>query len=455
MDELGESVDGLCGDDELAREWLGGLTINPALPSSVLARLLTVEKLPAYIPSWSGLWLSHLTLDAESTAALVASEQIDHRLQAAENPAADVDVLARLARDPVSRVREVYASLVGDFDRRIPDGVLDVLAADSEPKVRQRATWWNLPLPVRARLAEDEEAAVRAGALTAELWPQLAATVRERLLADPDSRVRNAIARLSPSEPEPLPAPGVRVQDPDPSVRGRAAKDPEVPTALALELAEDPDDGVRLALSMREDLTEQQRSAIDYVVPGGYHEPPSWVVERGHEPDVARRAAASGHVLLRRSIAMQRHLPADVVDRLAQDEDFFVRLTLCQSCQEAPHDLVLEMYTYWHGLKWPWLRSHPNFARPGLARFVDHPNPRLRHAALDDPEAGPELVLRLVDDPEVGRWALRDPRLPSGELHHRLGVPGSAREAAANPTLPPATMHRLLDLAGVAALPES
>ncbi|MFG2949752.1 hypothetical protein [Streptomyces adustus] len=449
MDAVCESLDRLSGDDRLAQEWLGGLASNPALPSSVLARLLTVEGLPH-----SSSWLTWCPLDAERTAVLVASPQIDHRLQVVVNPNADVDVLACLARDPAPRVRFVYAAVLGDFGRRIPEGVADILAGDSEAKVRRMATQWSLSVPVRARLAEDEDAQVRGAALTAELWPRLADTVRESLLADPAPGVQNAIARLFPSaDPAPLPAPALRIQDPDPAVRREAAQDPEVPTVLALELAEDPDDAVRLALSMREDLTEHQRAAIAYVVPHGYHTPPRWIVERGHEPDVARRAAASDHVLLRRSIAMQNHLPADVVDRLARDEDFFVKLTLCESCQEAPHDLVLEMYAYWHDLKREFLRCHPNFARPGLARFADHPDPRLRRAALDDPDAGPELVLRLVDDPDVGGWALRDPRLPGWELHQRLGIAGSARSAAANPALPPATMHQLLDLAGVAVLP--
>ncbi|QFZ72358.1 hypothetical protein GFH48_02970 [Streptomyces fagopyri] len=82
-----------------------------------------------------------------------------------------------------------------------------------------------------------------------------------------------------------------------------------MPTALALQLAEDLDDFVRLFPSMREDLTEQQRSAIAYIVPNGYRTPPRWIVEHGHRPHVARRAAASGHVLLRRSIAMQPTSP--------------------------------------------------------------------------------------------------------------------------------------------------
>lgn len=397
-------------------------------------------------------WLTWRPLDAQTTALLVASPQTEHRLQLLENPRADADVLARLARDPEPRVRAVYAALLGDFGRRIPAGMPEILAEDSHPRVRRMvASHQSLSPATRARLAGDVDGSVRAAALTRELWEQLPDGLREALLADPEPRVQQAVARLltPASEPEPETDPELRVQNPDPRVRYAAAEDPGVPADLALRLATDPDDGVRLVLSMREDLTEEQRSAISYVVPGGYHTPPRWVVERGHEPEVARRAAASGHVLLRRSIAMQPHLPGDVVDRLAGDEDFFVKLTLCESCAQAPHELVVEMYAYWHGLKWSFMRSHPNFAKPGLARFADHPNTRLRHAAPADPEGGSDLVLRLADDPAVGTWAVRDPRLPADELLRRLTVPAGARAAAANPALPPAEMHRLLDLAGV------
>ncbi|MEV0990232.1 hypothetical protein [Streptomyces sp. NPDC049949] len=457
MSDVGGTGDLERGADECAREWLGGLMANPALPNSALARLLTVEQLPG--PA-SSEWLKWRTLDAEAARMVVASPQIDHRLQAVENPDLDVDVLSGLAHDAEPRVRFVYAVLLGDFGRRIPDGVLETLAGDDHARVRRAATdHRGLPLAVRARLARDENASVRAGALTPEVWPLLDPELREALRADPDPQVRETVqALLAPAaetapEPEPEPAPALRVGDPDPYVRRAAAEDPRVPTALALRLAEDPDDGVRLALSLREDLTEEQRSAIAYVVPHGYHTPPHWVVARGHEPEVARRAAASGHVLLRRSIAMQVRLPADVVELLAADEDFFVKLTLCECCEDAPHELVVEMYAHWHGLKWSFLRRHPNFARPGLARYAGHPNPRLRHAALDDPDGGPDLVLRLAGDPAVSSWAVQDPRLPAGELLRRLALPGSARSAAANPALPPAVTHRLLDLAGVASGP--
>ncbi|GHE45694.1 hypothetical protein CP980_34365 [Streptomyces vinaceus] len=439
-------------DDGLVQEWFGGLMWNPGLTGSVLARLLTVEGLPR-----PASWITICSLDKEKTAVLAASPQVEHRLWLIENGNADVDVLAAFARDPDPRVRTFYATFAGDFGRRIPAGVVEALAEDSEVRVRRRATQWEMPTAVRARLAEDRDAGVRAAALTPALWPCLPASVQERLLADPEPKVRAALAKMFPDEPKDqldTPPTETRIQDPDPAVRRAAAEDPRVPTELALELSQDPDDAVRLALSMREDLTEAQRSAITYVVPHGYHTPPRWIVESGHEPEVARRAATSEHVLLRRSIAMQQHLPDDVVKRLASDEDFFVKLTLCQYGDKAPHDLVVEMYAHWHGLTWSNLRFHPNFAKPGLARYADHPNPRLRHAALDDPDGGPDLVMQLIDDPEVGPWALRDPRLPSGELLRRLALPGSARHAAANPALSPAEMHRLLDLAGVTSPPD-
>ncbi|MEU7338792.1 hypothetical protein [Streptomyces sp. NPDC007074] len=47
MSELRGDLDRLIGDERLVPEWLGGLAVNPALPASVLARLLTVERLPA------------------------------------------------------------------------------------------------------------------------------------------------------------------------------------------------------------------------------------------------------------------------------------------------------------------------------------------------------------------------------------------------------------------------
>ncbi|MFE4174192.1 hypothetical protein ACFRR7_19440 [Streptomyces sp. NPDC056909] len=443
MRGVDEALERAGADETVVREWLRGLTCNPALPGTVLERLLELEELPAH-----RLWLILRPLDEEATAIAVASSRMRHRLGVAENPTADVGVLARLAYDVEPRVRFVYAVLLSEFRRPSPPEALAALAGDTDPKVRRAVTSApGLPVAVQHRLVEDEDPGVRAGILTRKLWERLPEPVRERLLDDPSPQVREKIAELfrTKEEPEALTA-EARVVHADTYVRQEAAGDPEVPLALALRLAEDPENEVRLALSMREDLTEEQRASVPYLVPDWCPQP-SWIQERAADPGTARRIAASAHVGLRRALATRPHLPADVLARLAADEDPGVRRNLCDDRQDTPHELLVEVYATAQDRNWSVLRHHRNFARPGLARFADDPNPRLRHAALDDPEAGPELPLRLADDPDVGDWAVRDPRLPAGELLRRLSLPDSAFAAAANPALPPAVMHQLVDLA--------
>ncbi|WP_328953922.1 hypothetical protein [Kitasatospora purpeofusca] len=395
MDGLGGALERAAADGDVVDGWLQGLAGNPALPVEALARLLEFDELPM-----PGSWLRYRTLDAAATELLVASPQLQHRLDVAENPTADIDVLARLARDPEPRVRFVYAVMLFEHKRRVPPGVLEILAEDPEPKIRRIAGGTGEP-PVVVR--------------------------------------------------EPAPAPVLtaeqRVTHPDRAVRLEAAADPEVPTALALRLAADPENDVRLAVSMREELTEAQRTVIPCTVWQQFWSPPSWIARRATDPDAARRIARSAHVGLRRVLAAQPHLAPDVVALLAADEDEWVRRTLAERCEDAPHELLVELYATVQDRYWSGFRHHRNFARPGLARFADDPNPRLRHAALDDPEAGPELVLRLADDPEVGGRAVADPRLPAEELLRRLTLPARAAAAASNPALPVAVMHRLLDLA--------
>ncbi|GAA1189743.1 hypothetical protein F4556_006705 [Kitasatospora gansuensis] len=393
MDELGGALERAAADGDVVEGWLSGLAGNQVLPVEVLARLLEFDELP--MPSY---WLKYRTLDAAATELLVASPQIQRRLDVVENATADVDVLARLAQDPEPRVRLMYAVMLFEYKRRVPAGVLELLAEDPEPKIR-RIVSDRTELPVAVR----------------ESPPVL--TVQQR------------------------------VAHPDPAVRREAAADPEVPTALALRLAEDPENDVRLAVSMREELTEDQRTVIPCTVWQHFWSPPSWIARQATDPEAARRIAGSAHVGLRRVLAAQPHLAPDVVALLAADEDEWVRRTLAERCEDAPHELLVELYATVQDRNWSVYRYHRNFARPGLARFADDPNPRLRHAALDDPEAGPELVLRLADDPEVGGWAVRDPRLPADELLRRLTLPAQASAAAGNPALPVAVMHRLLDLA--------
>ncbi|MFB7368926.1 hypothetical protein ACFC0D_03660 [Streptomyces sp. NPDC056222] len=236
----------------------------------------------------------------------------------------------------------------------------------------------------------------------------------------------------------------------DSSLRRGAVCNPHVSTALALTLAADPEPAVRLALSMRGDITEEQRAAIDYTVHEGRFGVPGWVEERFGDPGALREIAASSHVLLRRGVTCAPELPADVIEKLAADEDYFVRLMLCEN-DHAPHELLVEMFADWKGLSWGMLARRRNFARPGLARYADDPNYRLRLAALADPEGTPELVERLSHDPDdtVRGRAAADPRLPHARLVELLGSNHMPYTAAANPALPTELMHPLLDIAGV------
>ncbi|MFG2776517.1 hypothetical protein ACGFY7_01490 [Streptomyces prunicolor] len=203
-----------------------------------------------------------------------------------------------------------------------------------------------------------------------------------------------------------------------------------------------------------------------------------WVAALHDDAAAMRQLAPSAKLLIRRSVARAVHLPADVVDLLARDEDRVVRLFLTESCDDAPGDLLLDVWTWWPGsFSFPGRpRNHPNFPRDGLLRFADDPRPRMRLLALDDPASGDDLVERFSRDPddEVRARAAQDPRLSpeaaarltqdsATRVHHPARrnpalppaflVPllldeRSAREAAQNPALPVAVMHRMITPAG-------
>ncbi|WP_328786907.1 MULTISPECIES: HEAT repeat domain-containing protein [unclassified Streptomyces] len=193
-----------------------------------------------------------------------------------------------------------------------------------------------------------------------------------------------------------------------------------------------------------------------------------------HEDEEAvRRLAASAHLLLRSSVATARRLPPDVVERLARDEDRVVRLFLAERCDDAPADVLLEVWQWWNGSYSTPDRpyGHPNFPRRDLLRYADHPHPRLRQLALDDPDSTPALVerfsgdedaevrlraatdprlspdsvVRMLDDPDGGvrAMAARHPRVPVPVLVALLDDEDTAGAAARNPALPVAVMDRM------------
>ncbi|MHA6758957.1 hypothetical protein [Streptacidiphilus sp. PAMC 29251] len=202
-----------------------------------------------------------------------------------------------------------------------------------------------------------------------------------------------------------------------------------------------------------------------------------WIAALHDDADAMRQLAMSPNLLIRRSVARARHLPPEVADLLAHDEDRIVRLFLTESCDDAPADVLLDVWNWWPGsFSFPGRpRNHPNFPCHDLLRFAEDPEPRIRLLALDDhasdaalverfsrdpeaqvrsaaaadPRLSPESAVRLVDDADqsVRSLARRNPALPPDALIPLLLDEHSAEDAAQNPAIPTAAMHRMIALA--------
>lgn len=208
-----------------------------------------------------------------------------------------------------------------------------------------------------------------------------------------------------------------------------------------------------------------------------------WIAALHTDAAAMRRLAVSPNLRIRRSVARAPRLPSDVVDMLAHDEDRIVRLFLAESCEDAPADLLLEVWSWWPGsFSFPGRpRNHPNFPRHDLLRFAEDPNPRFRLLALDDPSSSTTLVERFSRDPDahvrgsaaadprlspesavrlagdadggVRRTAWHNPVLPPEVLVSLLLDEHSAEDAARNPAIPTAVMHRMVSLAALPPAP--
>ncbi|MFH9725397.1 PE-PGRS family protein [Streptomyces sp. NPDC017254] len=368
--------------------------------------------------------------------------------------------------------RENLTWLAADRRARLTDTAYERLAADPSTPVREQAARLaGLPAPLLAALAADDEPSVRAAACPGA-WPHLDAPARSRLLGDPDHKVR-ARALLRHHQDHPMPRSvfdseslGVDVMGTcllardlaehlahhdDPARRRALASHPRLDPDLVGLLSRDGDERVRLAVSTRPDLTEGQRAGISIDFdPRVRCSPLDWVVSLHEDPAAMRRLSASSHPLVRRSVARARHLPPDVVELLADDEDRVVQLFLAESCEDAPADMLLRVWRWWTGSPSHPDRphGHPNFPRRDLVRHAGDPDPRMRRLALDDPESTPALVERFSRDghEEVRHRAAIDPRLTAASAVRLLDDPHEhiRHAAAAHPRLPARVLVRLL-----------
>jgi hypothetical protein len=456
-------------------EVIQGLALNRAASTGVLLRLMRPEAKAAW------LWLCRR---AELPAALVDAfvTHPDWRMRAsfAQSEVAAAADRARLVDDADRRVLLELAHGPTPYRAAaepLPDAVYARLLTDADPEVRRTAAMSpSILARVLAVHTGHHDPGVRTGVCRA--WNALTPADRETLLGDPDAAVRAAAARHA-CRTDPAHTDGVlaamtpvhrreilagsclprataeRLMDlDDPYDRQTLAGNPSLPPDLVARLAADPEHDVRRAVSARPELTEEQRAAVDHSVRrSDALRPLGWVLALDGDSDALRACAASAHRWLRRSAAVHPALPADLVERLAEDEDFVVRLMICERQPAAPAGALLRTVLEWDGRSVHDMVRLPQFPGKGLVRYADHEEPRLRRLVVQDPDAAPEVIERLARDEAVWvrRAAASDPRLTRERIEELLRDPDTAWPAASNPRLAEADMHRLLDAVAVPA----
>nr|WP_203691085.1 hypothetical protein [Streptomyces sp. SID12488] len=470
--------------------WAAGIGANPAAPDELLIRLLDVEEgflhdcdRPAVLDAAVAHPDPGVRLrPADTFRPKLTSDQWLRMVRAEPSASQRVFWAERARAWGVELPGDLYDDLLAGPARAqaaelpgLPAHHLPGLAADADPRVRVAACarWEDLSAPLRARLLADTDDAVRTAALLAHHHD--VPMPRDVFSVLPEPRRALAQCRLGPELEAEL------VRDGDAEVRRALAANPRLSAHGVAVLAEDPYDDVRSAVALRSDLDEEQRAAVRYDVDSAsMSRTLPWVEGLHGDADAMRRLAVSSHPLIRRSVARARHLPPDVVERLARDEDRTVRLFLAESCDDAPAEMLLEVWRWWDGsFSFPGRpRSHPNFPRTGLLRYAGDPAGRMRRLALDDPESTPADVAHLARDPEakvrrraaedtrlspadavrllndpadyVRATALRNPRLPARVLAALLHDRDTACTAVANPAIPVPVLHRILAAAAAA-----
>ncbi|MFE9406476.1 hypothetical protein ACFYNY_32760 [Streptomyces sp. NPDC006530] len=455
--------------------WVEGIGSNPAAPDELLIRLLDVAE--GFLhgcdrPAVLDAAVAHPNPRVRSTLAdtfrpkLTTDQWVRRRVLWAEHACArGVELPEDLYDDLLAGPCRVQAAALPG----LPAHHLPSLVADADPQVRAAACarWEDVAMPLRARLLADADDAVRTAALLAHhAEVPMPREVFAALLA-PGRALEQC--RLSTELEAQL------IHEGNTEVRGALAANPRLSADSVAVLANDPSDDIRSAVAIRPDLDEEQRAAVRHNFdPTLMSRTLPWVEALHGEADAMRRLAVSAHPLIRRSVARAQHLPPEVVERLARDEDRTVRLFLAESCDDAPYEMLLEVWRWWDGsFSHPDRpRSHPNFPRAGLLRYADDPSGRMRRLALDDPQSTPADVARLARDPEadvrrraaedtrlspadavrllndsaahVRGAAMRNPRLPARVLAGLLHDRDTAWAAVTNPAIPVPVLHRIL-----------
>jgi hypothetical protein len=395
---------------------------------------------------------------------------------------ADPQVRGRLAEGPE------YFTTAGVHGRRFPDplprDVYELLARDPDPKVR-RALAFNRHLPddVRAGMLDDADS--RTAAIAAGEWPLVPTGRIGELLSRATGAFGRQMLLLRLDGPLPVAAAHAMLADIDSAadaasseglllriaevadldaeltgrflatadLRAAVAANPTLSAEHIADLARDPDNHVRAAVVARRGLDPELRESI----PVDYDDRSSTVVgwlliENLSEQDQLA-FARSRHQIFRKTLAMRADLPDEIVEILADDESFAVRLFVCERQPNAPGRLLAQIAEQWNSYsRWDML-AHKNYPADAATALARSDEPRDRAVAAAHPGLPADMIEALLADADdtVRRRAATNPAIPADRLIGLLGAadPAVAAGAAANRLLPVHTMHQMLDQAGL------
>lgn len=465
---------------------LTGLSRNPCAPADVLLRLTAAD-------------IDRCALarrrDLPSAAARVLAGDQDSsvRWELASSPCLPPEVQAVLAVDPDARVRgrlaegAEYFTTVGVHGRQIPQSltreVYELLSHDPEPKVRRTLAFnRHLPNDLRSLLLAGTDART-AGIAATEWMPTPVDRIDELLRVTgtfgrslllmrldcplPTDAAHVMLADLSASindgSSKSLLRDIAKVADLDadlthrfltnPDSRAAVAANPTLPAEHIGALARDPDNYVRAAIVARRDLDPVLRESI----PVEYDDRSSGIVSwllTDDLPETDRLTfAQSRHQIFRKTLAMRQDLPDEIVEILAHDDSFAVRLFVCERQPNAPGWLLAQIAAQWTSYsRWDML-AHKNFPAAAATRLAQSDNPHDRVVAAAHPGLAVEAIEALLTDNDaaVRRRAATNPAIPIIRLIALLcGAERDLAEgAAANGILPAPTMRQILDQAAL------
>jgi hypothetical protein len=447
--------------------WISAaLAANPSTPTDLLLAMARADDLDIGVALCRRR--PYHRMPAEVAEVLATSSHAAVRAELVSRPETPLRLVSRLASDPARSVRWRVAmrreEVMGTLDVYVPEEAYAALARDPEPLVRQEILH-SIDVPDHIKLLLTEDPELRDVVHLLYGSPDQAQAAFNRLLASADPRDRNraikvrgetappqivAVALADPltRESAALHCPVTRDQalgligDSDPTIRKAAAGNPAVPEDLVRMLANDPDDDVRYALAYRPHIPVDLLDAIAPPIASNQRTASvDWLYRERDNVDLITTYARSRSVIHRRTATNCPTLPADVIEALARDEDFGVRLMLAE-CHpdEVPVDLLIELVFAWRGRSGYDLVRNPRLPDTTIEQLVRSAevNDRWRAAVSGRLTGEQRAVLAADPDPDLAAYVNPPPPPTAEELVAALDSDSAAKRewAARQPNLP-------------------